>query len=93
MLVKSMVDEKANARQDRRNKKMTTTEKIAANQVKGGNPDSGGDITSADMNLGSFQAEKAFDEGVDPLDYIDQFKFSKRDFLIALFKEYNSLPI
>lgn len=30
---------------------------------------------------------------IDPADYIDPFKFSKRDFLIALFKEYNNLPI
>ena len=38
------------------------------------------------MNLGSFQAEK-MDE-IDP-----HAKFSKRDFLIELFKEYNNLPI
>lgn len=43
------------------------------------------------MNLGSFHAEKVDD--IDPADYIDPFKYSKRDFLIELFKEYNNLPI
>ena len=43
------------------------------------------------MNLGSFNAEKM--EEIDPIDYIDPFKYTKRDFLIELFKEYNNLPI
>ena len=43
------------------------------------------------MNLGSFNAEK--NEEIDPTDYVDPFKFTKRDFLIELFKEYNNLPI
>ena len=89
MLVKSMVDENAKARQERRNKRMTTTDKLA--QQAKGIVDT--ERTSIDMNLGSYQAEKAFEEGIDPMDYIEPFKFSKRDFLIALFKEYNNLPI
>ena len=32
-------------------------------------------------------------DDIDPVDYIDPFKYSKRDFLIELFKEYNNLPI
>ena len=43
------------------------------------------------MNLGSFNAEK--NEEIDPANYVDPFKFTKRDFLIELFKEYNNLPI
>ena len=43
------------------------------------------------MNLGSMNAEK--NEEIDPLDYVDPFKYTKRDFLIELFKEYNNLPI
>lgn len=27
------------------------------------------------------------------MDFIDEFKFEKRDFLLELFKEYNNLPI
>lgn len=27
------------------------------------------------------------------MDFIEDFKFEKRDFLIELFKEYNNLPI
>ena len=43
------------------------------------------------MNLGSYRAER--DEEVDPMDFVEDFKFEKRDFLIELFKEYNNLPI
>ena len=43
------------------------------------------------MNLGSYRAQR--DEEVDPMDFIEDFKFEKRDFLIELFKEYNNLPI
>ena len=44
------------------------------------------------MDFGPFQGENA--KGVvNPMDYIDPFKFSKRDFLMELFKEYNNLPI
>lgn len=43
------------------------------------------------MNLGSFNPE--MNDEIDPVDYVDPFKFTKRDFLIELFKEYNNLPI
>ena len=43
------------------------------------------------MNLGSYRAER--DEEVDPMDFVEDFKFEKRDFLMELFKEYNNLPI
>lgn len=32
-------------------------------------------------------------EDVDPLDYIENYNFSKRDFLLQIFKEYGKLPI
>ena len=32
-------------------------------------------------------------EEIDPLDFIDGHTFSKRDFLLQLFKEYDKLPI
>ena len=49
------------------------------------------DRSSIEMNLGSYRAER--DEEVDPMDFVEDFKFEKRDFLIELFKEYNNLPI
>ena len=44
------------------------------------------------MNLGPFMGQQA-EDGVNPMDFIDPFKFSKRDFLMELFKEYNNLPL
>ena len=44
------------------------------------------------MNLGPFMGQQA-ENGVNPMDFIDPFKFSKRDFLMELFKEYNNLPL
>ena len=49
------------------------------------------DRSSIEMNLGSYRAER--DEEVDPMDFVEDFKFEKRDFLMELFKEYNNLPI
>ena len=49
------------------------------------------DQSSIEMNLGSYRAER--DEEVDPMDFVEDFKFEKRDFLMELFKEYNNLPI
>ena len=69
-----------------KSKKFTNTDKIAA-QNKGQDTDR----SSVEMNLGSFHAEKVDD--IDPADFVDPFKYSKRDFLIELFKEYNNLPI
>ena len=72
----------------------TTTEKIAqkinAQKEDEANANDS-NRSSTEMNLGSYQAEK--DEEVDPMDFIDEYKFSKRDFLMELFSEYNNLPI
>ena len=81
-----MIRSQTNKRNKNKKKNMTNTDKIAA-QNKGQDTDR----SSLEMNLGSFHAEK-MDE-IDPADYIDPHKFSKRDFLIELFKEYNNLPI
>jgi len=80
MMVRSVKDQKMK-------KVLTNTVKLAL--AAKGKVDT--ERSSVEMNLGSFQAEK-MDE-IDPLDFIDGYKFSKRDFLLELFKEYNKLPI
>ena len=63
-----------------------TTEKLAAGLKPGDTARS-----SLEMNIGSMKAEKM--EEVDPLDFVDKYSFSKRDFLMQVFKEYDRLPL
>ena len=93
MMIKSSNTNMAYKNPKKNRKGATTTDKIAK-KIRAQNEDGGdnsSDQSSIEMNLGSYQAEK--DEEIDPMDFIDDFKFSKRDFLMELFKEYNNLPI
>ena len=87
MMIKSTADNK------KKGKQITTTEKLAAMAaaIQRGDKPPNSDRSSAEINLGSYQAEKM--EDIDPLDYIEGYTFSKRDFLMELFKEYNALPL
>ena len=93
MMIKSSNTNMAFKNPKKNRKGATTTDKIAK-KIRAQNDDAADNSSnqsSIEMNLGSYQAEK--DEEVDPMDFIDDFKFSKRDFLMELFKEYNNLPI